>query len=485
MTRSTLITALAFAAAVAGCADSDTTNNKAGAEVKAQPRTLFVESPSAGTDEVTHFAERVAARSAGALRVEILQSYPNAVPANEARLARALRSGKVAFGFIPARAWSVAGVPAFAALQAPFVLGDYDVARRATSGPAGASLQAALERAGVVPLGLSPSAPRRVLAVRPLVTPADFRGLRIRIYDAATAADDLRALGAEPVQGVDADGVLEALKRRTLDGVETGPVGAVNFAFWRAARHITAYALFDGFDTLVASSSAWARLSREQQDAIRAAAKDTVRFSATLADRDTASLEELCGAGVRVSAPAPAQLKAIAAATEPVRAALRSDPATADVMRALEATEGAGAKVLPAPAGCSVAGGRRSVEEADDSARIPNGAYVTTTTRKDYGAGYTWPEDSYTWTTRLHDGKWVRTVTPRFPEMNSDVDGAGTYEVHGDEVTFHYTLPQVDAELPETLRWTYYGGQLTLSEVDVIDVGARGIYTAHPWRRVR
>ncbi len=75
-----------------------------------------------------YFAKRVAARSRGLLKIEIVQRYPNAVPANEARLARNIRSGKVAFGFMPARSWSMAGVPAFAALQAPFVIGDYDVA---------------------------------------------------------------------------------------------------------------------------------------------------------------------------------------------------------------------------------------------------------------------------------------------------------------------------------------------------------------------
>jgi TRAP-type C4-dicarboxylate transport system substrate-binding protein len=430
------------------------------------------------------FAKRVAARSGGTLRVEILQSYPSAEPRNEARLARALRSGKVPFGFLNARAWSVAGVPEFAALQAPFVLGDYDTARRAASGPAGAVLKAALERAGVVALGLSPQAPRRVLAVKPLVRPADYDRLRIRIYDAATAAADLRALGAQPVRGIDADGVEDALGRHRLDGAETGPGGAVSFGFWRGAHHITDYALFGAFDTIVASRSAWARLTPSEQAALRAAGEDTLGFGATLAERDAASLEELCHAGVRVSSTEAPQLSALAAATEPVRAALRQGSATAELMRLLEATEGAGPRVLPTPAGCHATGARRA-GKPDDPAAIPNGVYVTRTTREDKGVGYLGPADAYTWTTRLHDGNWVRTVSPRFPGMKSDVDGAGTYEVHGNEVTFHYTKPMVDASPPETLSWSYYDGQLTLKVVDVADDGARGIYSVRPWRKVR
>jgi TRAP-type C4-dicarboxylate transport system substrate-binding protein len=470
----------------AGCGSSDgTSRNKAGAEAAATQRVLRVESTNAGSPEALHFAERIEARSGGALKADIHQRYPADLPANEARLARAVRAGEADFGILPARAWPVAGVPAFAALQAPFVLGDYDVASRAIAGPAGTVLRDALERAGVVPLGLVPTELRRVLAVEPLLTAEDFRGLRIRISDNATSAADLRALGAEPIEGVATEGVLDGLKRGRLDGVEIAPVWAVNNHYWRDARHITAYALFDSVDTLVASSAAWERLSASEQGAIRAAADDTVRFSRTLPDRDTASLEQLCRVGVRVTTPAAAQLQAIADATEPVRAALRSDPETANVMRLLEATDGTGPQALPPPSACSAAAG--SVEETDDSATIPNGVYVTETSRQDYQSRgeFSWSAPVYTWTTRLRDGRWVRTVVPEFEDQVGDVDGAGTYEVHGDEVTFRYTHPEVDANAPETLRWSYFQGQLTMEAVNVTDRGARIIYTAHPWRKLR
>jgi hypothetical protein len=58
----------------------------------------------------------------------------------------------------------------------------------------------------------------------------------------------------------------------------------------------------------------------------------------------------------------------------------------------------------------------------------------------------------------------------------------GRYVVHGDEVTFiwdHYT-----GSAPETVRWSYFGGQLTFSIISVQDTGARIIYSAHPWRKL-
>jgi len=408
------------------------------------------------------------------------------VPANEARLAHALRAGKVDFGLLPARAWPAAGVPVFAALLARFVLGDYDVARRAVAGPAGDLLKGALAQAGVTPLALVSTQLRRVLSVKPIATVADFHGLRIRINDNATSAAVIYALGAQPVEGLSNDAVQAQLKEGRLDGVETAPLLALTNNYEHYAQHITSFALFDRVDTLVASAAAWKRLPGSLQDAVRAAADDTVRFASSLPERDSKDLVDLCHNGVRVTTPTATDLRAIAAATEPVRAALRADSAAGPVLRLLEATPGTGPRALPTPSACSAGA---SDAQPTGSAGIPNGVYVVTTTRTDYHNGgvynHDWSAPEYTWTTTLRDGKWDRTVVPRFPGQVSDLDGAGTYDVHGDQVSFSYTYPEVDASPSETMRWSYYKGRLTLKVVDVADLGARVIYAAHPWQKVR
>ena len=87
----------------------------------------------------------------------------------------------------------------------------------------------------------------------------------------------MQALGARPVQGISTDEVLKRLEQGRLDGLET-PAGTVlNYDYWRAAHHLTAYAMFSGIDTFVASSAAWKRLSPSQREVIQAAAQDTAR----------------------------------------------------------------------------------------------------------------------------------------------------------------------------------------------------------------
>ena len=228
--------------------------------------------------------------------MKVLNDYPAGTPANEAKLARDIRGGKVDFAVLPARAWAPAGVEAFDALQAPFVLGSYDVARAAIAGPAGSALEQALEKAGVKALGLVPAELRRVLAVRPLATPDAFRGMSIRIADNDTSAAVLRSLGAMPVEDITAEDVTDRLKSHALSGAETAPIFALGNGYGTFAKYITGYALFDRVDTLVASPDAWKRLSSSQQAAVTAAARDTIAYTSTLPKREAGNLAELCPA---------------------------------------------------------------------------------------------------------------------------------------------------------------------------------------------
>ncbi len=363
------------------------------------------------------------------------------------------------------------------------MLGDYEVARAAVAGPAGHALEQQLEKAGVTALGLVPGELRRVLSDRPLPTPDAFRGMSIRIADNPTSAAVLRSLGARPVQRITSDDVTDRLRRHQLSGAETAPVFAVGSHYGQFAKHITGYALFDRVDTLVASPAAWKKLSDRQQSAVRAAAKDMVAYAATLPKRERENLAQLCRGGVRVTQPTSGQLAALVDATEPVRAALRKNPATAPILEQLEATDGAGPQALDVPADCTKPAPR--ITSTAGTATIPNGTYEVHDTVADFERwgqyGDEW-EVPITFTTTLQNGRWRHWQKPGF-----GIDGLlhGTFRTEGD-IAYFKAVGSLGAELaPWSARWSYFKGELTFEPLEIPDLGLRIIFGAHPWKRIR
>jgi hypothetical protein len=268
------------------------------------------------------------------------------------------------------------------------------------------------------------------------------------------------------------------LRRRRLAGAETAPLFAIGTGYGAIAKQITGYALFDRVETLVASPAAWNRLPPSQRAALTAAARDTVAHASTLPAREAAELAQLCRGGVRVTAPTDGQLAALAAATKPVRDELRSDASTGPVLKALEATPGAGPQTLAPPADCTKP---RRVAAGTSAAELPNGTFKVRDTVADFER---WGQYGDTWekpivsTFVLDHGRWRHWEKPAY---GVGVVG-GTYRVEGDLVHFTW-VPEGDLP-PFTMRWSYYKGQLTWEPVDVTDLGLKIIYAAHPWKKV-
>jgi C4-dicarboxylate-binding protein DctP len=441
----------------------------------------------------TYFAEAVAKRSHGTVKVVVdVDSYPSATPANEARLVAALRAGRIGFSFQPARDWAATGLPGFEALDAPFLVTTVRASDLLATSAVAAALLRELSSYGLVGLGLVPSEPRQILSTRPLLAPAAYRGIRVRITDNPQTAALMKAVGSRPVQGLSASPVGGLLRSGSLTGVELGPAYILSNSYNAEAPYLTSYAFIPKFETLVATRRAWLALTAAQRAAVRQAIADTLRLAlATLAGNESNELAELCSYGVILDEPAPAQLAALAreAGTVSVSAA------ASVMMRMIQAdVSGAGPQLspVPIPGPCRAA---QTVAEAISlhglsvpagsdmqGATIPPGNYVTTDTVADFEAGNVYGSDwnlPITWTYHLHaDGKLEQTQIPDYPDQGPIY---GRWVVHGDEVTFIWN--KASGLTPETVRWSYFRGQLTFSVISVQDPGGKVMYSAHPWHR--
>ena len=270
--------ACAAAAVLPACAGGSHSANKAGASVEHHV-TLRLEMPDTGDPRGTFFAQAVARRSHGSVRVRIdMTRYSNVRPGNELALARALESGHEDIAYLPARAWAAARLPAFRALLAPFVITTEHASQNVANAPVAQQILATLPKS-VVGIALVPDQARRVLADRPVTSLAAFSGMRIRIVATHRAPRTLPPLAQYPCRASTPSRCSAAIEADEVDAVEASTHTILVNTYFARARHLSAYSIFPKFQSIVVSRRAWVRLSPAQRQAIRAAAADTIAAS--------------------------------------------------------------------------------------------------------------------------------------------------------------------------------------------------------------
>ena len=464
---------LTLALVAGGCAGSSS-QTKAG--VGASRRlTLRMQAPDNNDDDAEYFASQVKARTHGRIRIVLDgDTYASADPNNELRLVRDLRRGKVAIAYVPARAWVRDGLPGFQALQAPFLVTDYALLRKITTGPNGRIMLRSLDRAGLLGLGLVPKELRRPLGRRPLTSPQAFAGARIRVVTSPTSILALRALGAVPLTNFTAQGAAHALGLHRLDGVESDAHAITQNGYVQVAPYLPSnLPLFAKAETIVIRRAAFDGLSADDRKAIRAAATATVAH-ANPAALERSEVAALCSQGLRLVRVRAVEIAALHRAARPAYAALERDPTTRREIVAIAQLAADGPAVVPLQP-CP----RVKPLVASGTSRFPQGTYEETVTKADFGRQHVTPNPQADfpspWRITMRDGRW---------HTNEREPTGGRYVVHGDEVTFLYDDPPENKGRTETVKWTYYRGGLTFRIVAVADSGSRAIYVSHPWRRI-
>lgn len=111
-------------------------------------------------------------------------------------------------------------VPELAAFTLPYMFESPDQARRAANSAAGRALLAKLRDKGLVGLGVGTNGWIDVITRnKPIKSPADFAGLRLRTLPSAVDVATMKALGAEPVN-LESSQIYVSLQQGLVDGAE-------------------------------------------------------------------------------------------------------------------------------------------------------------------------------------------------------------------------------------------------------------------------
>jgi tripartite ATP-independent transporter DctP family solute receptor len=159
----------------------------------------------------------------------------------------------------------------------PFLFRDIEHFRKTMYGPQGDRILAAFDKAGFVGLALYESGARSMYARKPIKSLADTKGMKIRVQPSDLFVGMIGAMGASPTPMPFAE-VYTGLKTGLLDAAEN------NYPSYDEAKHYESAPVYSETmhvmtpEVLVFSKKVWDALSKEDQVAIRRAAKASVPY---------------------------------------------------------------------------------------------------------------------------------------------------------------------------------------------------------------
>jgi C4-dicarboxylate-binding protein DctP len=151
-----------------------------------------------------------------------VEVYPNSQLFKDGEEMQMLQLGNVQMLAPSVSKFGPLGAREFEIFDLPYIFDTYENLHRVTSGPIGQNLFRKLDSKGIIGLAYWDNGFKQMSANKPLRTPADFRGLKMRIQSSKVLDSQMRALGATP-QVMAFSEVYQALQTGVVDGTENPP----------------------------------------------------------------------------------------------------------------------------------------------------------------------------------------------------------------------------------------------------------------------
>jgi tripartite ATP-independent transporter DctP family solute receptor len=270
------------------------------------------------------WANLVRDRTQGRINIKL---YPGVslIQGDQTREFSALRQGVIDLAIGSTINWSPQ-VKELNLFSLPFLMPDYAAIDALTQGEVGKDIFARLERAGVVPLAWGENGYREITnSKRPIKSPADLKGLKIRVVGSPLFVDTFTALGANPTQMSWAD-AQPAFASGAVDGQEN-PMSIFTAAKLQnvGQKNVTMWGYVADPLVFVVNKEIWASWTPADQAIVRQAALDAGKEQIAIArkgltEADKPLLKDIAALGVTVTQLSAAERDAFVQATRPVYA---------------------------------------------------------------------------------------------------------------------------------------------------------------------
>ena len=268
------------------------------------------------------WANKVRERTNGRINIKL---YPGVslIQGDQTREFSALRQGVIDMAIGSTINWSPQ-VKQLNLFSLPFLMPDYAATDALTQGEVGKRLFQTLDKAGVMPLAWGENGYREISnSKKPIKSPADLKGMKIRVVGSPLFLDTFTALGANPTQMSWAD-AQPAMASGAVDGQEN-PLSVFMAAklYTVAQKHLTLWGYMNDPLVFVVNKDIWNSWTPADREIVKQAAIDAGKEQIAIArkgvvEADKPLLKEIASHGVTVTQLTAAERDAFVKATRPV-----------------------------------------------------------------------------------------------------------------------------------------------------------------------
>lgn len=228
------------------------------------------------------FKELAEAATKGKVKIEI---YPNSTLYKDKEELEALQLGAVQMLAPSLAKFGPLGVKEFELFDLPFIFADKKALAKITEGPIGRELLNKLDAKGILGLAYWDNGFKMMSSNRPIHTPTDMKGLKMRIQASKVLDEQMRLLGANP-QVMAFSEVYQALQTGVVDGAENPPSNLYTQKMHEVQKHLTVTNHgYIGYAVIV-NKKFWDKLPADVRTQLENAMREASKYANTIAQQE-------------------------------------------------------------------------------------------------------------------------------------------------------------------------------------------------------
>lgn len=235
------------------------------------------------------FKELAEKATAGKVKVEV---YPNSQLYKDQEEMEALQIGAVQMLAPSLAKFGPLGAKEFEVFDLPYLFDSVEDLHKVTQGPVGMAMLKRLEPRGITGLAFWDNGFKGMSANRPLKTPADFKGLKMRIQSSKVLEQQMRDLGAIP-QVMAFSEVYQALQTGVVNGTENPPSNLYTQKMYEVQKNVTVSDHGVIEYAVIVNKKFWDGLPADIRTALEGAMKEATNYANDIAQKENVDALEL------------------------------------------------------------------------------------------------------------------------------------------------------------------------------------------------